>query len=171
MNHIPISYTDKGQHLMRDSRKNPTSSLPKKLREVLPKVLSEVLHQEDGRRRKARKGEEGKHRQVAGIQKVVKKCSKEEGLGLDRVGREVGLENGQMTASEPESNQHLLTEVLPEVLLETSFSLSHHEKLIRLRLLKPDGIIKDSQHHQAATPPNSVGPEVSTAAETGGKVQ
>ena len=146
--------------------KNPTSSLPKMLPEVLPKVLSEVLHQKEGRRRLARKGEEGKRRQVAGIQKKGEKCSEEEGLGMDRAEREMVLEKGQQTASYPESNLHILSEVLTEVLPEASSSLSSYEKLIHPRLLDTNGIIEDSQRQESssheASPPRSFVPEVPT---------
>ena len=145
------------------------------LPEVLQNILPEVLHQKEGRRRKARKGEEGKRRQVAGIQKKGEKCSEEEGLGMDRAEREMVLEKGQQTASYPESNLHILSEVLTEVLPEASSSLSSYEKLIHPRLLDTNGIIEDSQRQESssheASPPSSFVPEGSTSAETGGKAQ
>ena len=141
----------KQSQILRILKKKPISSLPEISPEVSPKVLPEVLHQEEGRRRKARKGEESKRRQVDGIQKKGEKVSEEEGLGLDRVEREMVLEKGQTTASYPESNLHVLSEVLTEVLLEASCSLSRYEKLIRPRLLETNGIIEDSQRQESSS--------------------
>ena len=100
-------------------------------------------------------------------------------MGLDRVEREMVRENGQRTASDPESKLNLLpevsTEVLPEVLQEAFSSLSRYEKLLRPRLSESDMTVEDSQRQEASShdafPPSSLVPEVPTLAETRGKNQ
>ena len=80
-----------------------------------------------------------------------------------------GLENGQLMAPYPESNLDLVPEVLPE----TSLSLSRSEKLLRPRPLETDGIIEGSPRQESssheALPPRSVVPKGPTSTETGGK--
>ena len=94
---------------------------------------------------------------------------------LDRVEREMGLENGQLTAPYPESNLNLVPEMLTEVLPEASSSLLRYKKLLRPRLSESDVTIEDSQRQESsshdASLPSSFVPEVPTSAETRGKVQ